>query len=77
MVFGIFKRSKKKEKVKEKKKEDKKQIDICDVCKQPIYEGDSYRTINFGGQKLRMHIKCFRQLKKTAKQLIRGGEFGF
>ncbi len=77
MVFGFLKKlkGKKKEEAKEEKKEDKKKIGTCEVCKQPIFEGEKYKTITFGGQKMKIHVKCFRQLKKTAMQLVKGGMF--
>ena len=58
-----------------KKKEEKKEdyIAICVVCNKPIYKNDQYKKIRFQGKDLYMHKKCFRELKKMARQFIRSG----
>jgi len=67
MVLNIFKRKKE-----EKKEEIKKSIGTCFVCNNSIFEGEDYKTVNFQNQKFLIHKKCFRQMKKIAKQYIKG-----
>ena len=69
MVFNIFKKKKE-----EKDKEEKEDIiGTCIVCNQPVKKIEDYRILHFQGQKLFMHRKCFRQMKKLAKQFLKGG----
>ncbi|HIP66575.1 MAG TPA: hypothetical protein EYH09_00395 [Candidatus Nanopusillus sp.] len=70
MVFNIFKRKKKKEEDKEKKND---VVGTCVVCNQPVRKIEDYRILHFQGQKIIMHKKCFKQMKKLARQFLKGG----
>lgn len=68
MVFNWFKKWKKKE---EEKSEERKSIATCIVCNQSIYENEDYKVIRWNREKFYIHRKCFKNLKKIAKQFIR------
>ena len=69
MVFNIFK--KKKEDEDKEKKEDV--VGKCAVCNQDVKKIEDYRVLHFQGQKIIIHRKCFKQMKKLAKQFLKGG----
>ena len=70
MVFNIFKRKKKKEEDKEKKND---VVGTCVVCNQPVRKIEDYRILHFHGQRVIMHKKCFKQMKKLARKFLKGG----
>ena len=69
MVFNIFK--KKKEDEDKEKKEDV--VGKCVVCNQAVKKIEDYRVLHFQGQKIIMHKRCFKQMRKLARQFLKGG----
>ena len=70
MVFGIFKRKKKDD---EDKKKEEEVVGKCVVCNKPVKKIEDYRVLHFQGQKIIIHRKCFKQMKKLARQFLKGG----
>ncbi len=60
---------------KEKKEDSKKQdgLGTCPVCNKPVYEHEVYKVFTIQGNKIYIHKKCFKQLKKIARQMMKSG----
>ena len=77
-MFDIFKSKEEKEKIAlEKQKELERKLYLeslpqCEMCQGAIEEEAGERKRTFGGKV--MHLECFRDMRKQAKEMWRKGE---